>query len=126
MAEYAIPADVETVAETNEIIVQRAIMLTSDDARVYVRQCRKLGAGCRISKDGLEVTVVYALDSDGKISIQGDYILTEQDEIAFGFNPDELDATIQISFILYPVDAINKIVRLRQYDKWCEDFFGDE
>jgi len=62
--------------------------------------------------------------------VQGDYIPTEQDlldmEIAFGFNPDELDVTIQISFILYPADAINKIVRLRQYDKWCEDFFGDE
>ena len=47
--------------------------------------------------------------------IQGDYIPTEQDlldmEVAFGFDPDELDATVNISFILYPRDAINKFVR---------------
>jgi hypothetical protein len=68
MAEYAIPVDVETIAETNEIIVQRATMLNSDDARVYARQCREFGAGYWISKNGLEVTVVYSVDSDGKIS----------------------------------------------------------
>ena len=69
MAEYAIPVDVKTVVETNEVIVQRATMLTSDDAKVYARQCRKLGAGYWISKNGLEVTVVYSVDSDGKISV---------------------------------------------------------
>jgi hypothetical protein len=69
MAEYAIPVDVETVVETNEVIVQRATMLNSDDAIVYARQCRKLGAGYWISKNGLEVTVVYSLDADGKISV---------------------------------------------------------
>jgi hypothetical protein len=69
MAEYAIPVDVETVVETNEIIVQRATMLNSDDAIVYARQCRKLGAGYWIAKNGLEVVVVYSLDSDGKISV---------------------------------------------------------
>jgi len=68
MAEYAIPVDVETIVETNEVIVQRAIMLTSDDAIVYARQCREFGAGYWISKDGLEVVVVYSVDSDGKIS----------------------------------------------------------
>jgi hypothetical protein len=68
MAEYAIPVDVKTVVETNEVIVQRATMLNSDDARVYARQCRKFGAGYWISKNGLEVTVVYSVDSDGKIS----------------------------------------------------------
>jgi hypothetical protein len=69
MAEYAIPVDVETIVETNEVIVQRAIMLTSDDAIVYARQCREFGAGYWISKDGLEVVVVYSVDSDGKISV---------------------------------------------------------
>ena len=68
MAEYAIPVNVETIVETNEVIVQRAIMLTSDDAIVYARQCREFGAGYWISKNGLEVTVVYSVDSDGKIS----------------------------------------------------------
>jgi len=68
MAEYAIPVDVETIVETNEVIVQRAIMLTSDDAIVYARQCREFGAGYWISKNGLEVVVVYSVDSDGKIS----------------------------------------------------------
>jgi hypothetical protein len=68
MVEYAIPVNVETVVETSEIIVQRAIMLTSDDAIVYARQCRESGAGYWISKNGLEVTVVYSVDSDGKIS----------------------------------------------------------
>jgi hypothetical protein len=68
MAEYAIPTDVETIVETSEIIVQRAIMLNSDDAIAYARQCREFGAGYWISKNGLEVTVVYSLDSDGKIS----------------------------------------------------------
>jgi hypothetical protein len=69
MAEYAIPINVETIVETNEVIVQRAIMLNSDDALVYARQCRKFGAGYWISKNGLEVTVVYSVDSDGKISV---------------------------------------------------------
>ena len=68
MAEYAIPVDVETIVETNEVIVQRATMLNSDDAIAYARQCREFGAGYWISKNGLEVTVVYSLDSDGKIS----------------------------------------------------------
>jgi hypothetical protein len=68
MAEYAIPVDVETIVETNEVIVQRATMLNSDEAIVYARQCREFGAGYWISKNGLEVTVVYSLDSDGKIS----------------------------------------------------------
>lgn len=68
MAEYAIPTDVETIVQTNEILVQRAIMLNSDDAIVYARQCRKFGAGYCIAKNGLEVVVVYSLDSDGKIS----------------------------------------------------------
>ncbi len=68
MAEYAIPVDVETIVETSQVIVQRAIMLNSDDAIVYARQCRKFGAGYWISKNGLEVTVVYSVDSDGKIS----------------------------------------------------------
>ena len=68
MAEYAIPVNVETIEETSEIIVQRATMLNSDDARVYARQCRESGAGYWISKNGLEVTVVYSVDSDGKIS----------------------------------------------------------
>jgi hypothetical protein len=68
MAEYAIPVDVETIVETNEVIVQRAIMHHPDDAIVYARQCRKLGAGYWISKNGLEVVVVYSVDSDGKIS----------------------------------------------------------
>ena len=68
MAEYAIPVNVETIVETNEVIVQRAIMLNSDDAIAYARQCREFGAGYWISKNGLEVTVVYSLDSDGKIS----------------------------------------------------------
>jgi len=69
MAEYAIPISVETIEETDEIIVQRAIMLNSDDALAYARQCRKFGAGYWISKNGLEVTVVYSLDADGKISV---------------------------------------------------------
>jgi hypothetical protein len=43
-------------------------MLTSDDAIAYARQCREFGAGYWIAKNGLEVTVVYSLDSDGKIS----------------------------------------------------------
>jgi hypothetical protein len=68
MAEYAIPVDVETIVETNEVIVQRAIMLNPDDAIVYARQCREFGAGYWISKNGLEVVVVYSVDSDGKIS----------------------------------------------------------
>ena len=68
MAEYAIPTDVETIVQTNEILVQRAIMLNSDDAIVYARQCREFGAGYWIAKNGLEVVVVYSLDSDGKIS----------------------------------------------------------
>ncbi len=68
MAEYAIPVDVETIVETNEVIVQRAIMHHPDDAIVYARQCRKLGAGYWIAKNGLEVVVVYSVDSDGKIS----------------------------------------------------------
>jgi hypothetical protein len=68
MAEYAIPVDVETIVETNDVIVQRATMLNSDDAIAYARQCREFGAGYWISKNGLEVTVVYSLDSDGKIS----------------------------------------------------------
>ena len=68
MAEYAIPTDVQTIVETSEILVQRAIMLTSDDALVYARQCREFGAGYWIAKNGLEVVVVYSLDSDGKIS----------------------------------------------------------
>jgi hypothetical protein len=69
MAEYAIPVNVETIEETSEIIVQRAIMRNSDDAIVYARQCREFGAGYWISKNGLEVTVVYSLDADGKISV---------------------------------------------------------
>jgi len=69
MAEYAIPISVETIKETSEIIVQRAIMLNSDDALAYALQCRKFGAGIWISKNGLEVTVVYSVDSDGKISV---------------------------------------------------------
>jgi hypothetical protein len=69
MAEYAIPISVETVVETNDVIVQRAIMLNSDDAIVYARQCRKLGAAYSIAKNGLEVVVVYSLDADGKISV---------------------------------------------------------
>jgi hypothetical protein len=69
MAEYAIPISVETIEETSEIIVQRAIMLNSDDAIAYARQCRKFGAGYWIAKNGLEVTVVYSVDSDGKISV---------------------------------------------------------
>ena len=69
MAEYAIPVDVETIVETSEILVQRAIMLNSDDAIVYARQCREFGAGYWIAKNGLEVVVVYSLDSDGKISV---------------------------------------------------------
>jgi len=69
MAEYAIPISVETIEETSEIIVQRAIMLNSDDAIAYARQCREFGAGYWISKNGLEVTVVYSLDADGKISL---------------------------------------------------------
>ena len=69
MAEYAIPTDVQTIVQTNEILVQRAIMLNSDDAIVYARQCRKFGAGYWIAKNGLEVVVVYSLDSDGKISV---------------------------------------------------------
>ena len=68
MVEYAIPVNVETIVETNDVIVQRAIMLNSDDAIAYARQCREFGAGYWISKNGLEVTVVYSLDSDGKIS----------------------------------------------------------
>jgi len=68
MAEYAIPINVETIEETDEIIVQRATMLNSDDALAYALQCRKFGAGIWISKNGLEVTVVYSVDSDGKIS----------------------------------------------------------
>jgi hypothetical protein len=68
MAEYAIPISVETIVETSVIIAQRATMLTSEDARIYARQCSKIGAGYWISKDGLEVTVVYSVDSDGKIS----------------------------------------------------------
>jgi len=68
MAEYAIPVDVETIVETSQVIVQRAIMLNSDDAIVYARRCREFGAGYWISKNGLEVTVVYSVDSDGKIS----------------------------------------------------------
>ena len=69
MAEYAIPISVETIEETSEIIVQRAIMLNSDEAIVYARQCREFGAGYWISKNGLEVVVVYSLDADGKISV---------------------------------------------------------
>jgi|LakMenE18May11ns_1017448.scaffolds.fasta_scaffold9467068_1 hypothetical protein len=69
MAEYAIPISVETIEETSEIIVQRATMLNSDEAIVYARQCREFGAGYWISKNGLEVTVVYSLDADGKISV---------------------------------------------------------
>jgi hypothetical protein len=69
MAKYAIPVSVETIEETSEIIVQRAIMLNSDDAIAYARQCREFGAGYWISKNGLEVTVVYSLDADGKISL---------------------------------------------------------
>jgi hypothetical protein len=68
MVEYAIPVNVENIVETNDVIVQRAIMLNSDDAIAYARQCREFGAGYWISKNGLEVTVVYSLDSDGKIS----------------------------------------------------------
>ena len=68
MAEYAIPTDVKTIVQTNEILVQRATMLNSDDAIVYARQCREFGAGYWIAKNGLEVVVVYSLDSDGKIS----------------------------------------------------------
>ena len=68
MTEYAIPTDVQTIVQTNEILVQRAIMLNSDDAIVYARQCREFGAGYWIAKNGLEVVVVYSLDSDGKIS----------------------------------------------------------
>ena len=69
MAEYAIPVNVETIEETSQIIVQRAIMRNSDDAIAYARQCREFGAGYWISKNGLEVTVVYSLDADGKISV---------------------------------------------------------
>jgi hypothetical protein len=69
MAEYAIPISVETIEETDEIIVQRAIMLNSDDAIAYARQCREFGAGYWICKNGLEVVVVYSLDADGKISV---------------------------------------------------------
>jgi hypothetical protein len=69
MAEYAIPISVETIVETNEIIVQRATMLNSDEAIVYARQCREFGAGYWIAKNGLEVVVVYSLDADGKISV---------------------------------------------------------
>ena len=68
MTEYAIPTDVQTIVQTNEILVQRATMLNSDDAIVYARQCREFGAGYWIAKNGLEVVVVYSLDSDGKIS----------------------------------------------------------
>lgn len=66
MAEYAIPTDVETILEDDQWIVQRAIMLTLDDALVYARQCREFGASTQVR--GLEVKVVYWLDSDGKIS----------------------------------------------------------
>ena len=69
MAEYAIPISVETIEETDEIIVQRATMLNLDDAIAYARQCREFGAGYWISKDSLEVVVVYSLDADGKISV---------------------------------------------------------
>jgi len=69
MAEYAIPINVETIEETDEIIVQRATMLNLDDAIAYANQCRKFGAGYWISKNSFEVVVVYSLDADGKISV---------------------------------------------------------
>ena len=55
----ATPVDVQTILEDHQLIVQRAMMLTSDDAHVYSRQCRELGASTQIR--GLEVKVVYWL-----------------------------------------------------------------
>jgi hypothetical protein len=70
MAEYAIPTDVRTTVETDTLIVQIATMLSASDAVLYAKQCNESGDGDNVvaSYTGLEVTVFYILDSDGKIS----------------------------------------------------------
>jgi hypothetical protein len=71
MAEYAIPTDVRTTVETDTLIVQIATMLNADDAKLYAKQCNESGNGDNVvaSYTGLEVTVFYILDADGKISV---------------------------------------------------------
>jgi hypothetical protein len=71
MAEYAIPTDVRTTVETDTLIVQIATMLSADDAKLYAKQCNESGDGDNVvaSYTGLEVTVFYKLDADGKIGV---------------------------------------------------------
>ena len=64
----ATPVDVQTILEDHRLIVQRAMMLTSDDAHLYARQCRERSPeNIWTQIRGLEVKVVYWLDADGKI-----------------------------------------------------------
>jgi hypothetical protein len=46
-------------------------MLSADDAKLYAKQCNKSGDGDNVvaSYTGLEVTVFYKLDADGKIGV---------------------------------------------------------
>ena len=65
MNEYAIPVSCETTAETNEYILQFAVMASPEDARIYAKNCRKYGAYATVS--GICVSVTYYKDENGKI-----------------------------------------------------------
>lgn len=68
MHDYAIPVSCQTTAETDEYILQFAVMASPLDAEIYAKNCRRYGAYADVN--GVYVSVTFYKDKNGKIGLK--------------------------------------------------------